>query len=209
MKKIITVILSCLIIAGAIVTGILGFNVGTKYAEQTQIGINVGKSFELNEIKQIANEVFEGKTVLVQYVELYKDMVQITVKGDVTSEQVESLNTKINEKYETENKVEDVEVLHNANTKLKDLVKPYIAPIASVTAIIAVYTMIVFRKQGAWKVLYTICLAMVIPQVVIASLYAVTRLPINRITPIICLEVYIISIMLTIFSLEKKSEVKE
>ena len=66
MKKIITVILSCLIIAGAIVTGILGFNVGTKYAEQTQIGINVGKSFELNEIKQIANEVFKGKTVLVQ-----------------------------------------------------------------------------------------------------------------------------------------------
>lgn len=209
MKKIITIILALLFIAGAIVTATLGFNVGIKYGENTQIGINIGKDFEISDIREMTNEIFPNQTVLIQYIELYKDMLQVTVKGDVTAEQVEQLNTKINEKYETENSVEDAEVTHNANTKLKDLVKPYIAPLAIVTVLVLIFTMIVFRKLGVWKVLYKTCLAIVVPQATIASLYAVTRLPINRITNIICIVVYVLSIVIMIKHLEKKSGINQ
>ena len=43
MNKIIKILLVCLFIAGIIVISTIGFNVGTKYSENTQIGINIGK----------------------------------------------------------------------------------------------------------------------------------------------------------------------
>ncbi|MGN1326745.1 MAG: hypothetical protein ACI4VQ_01495 [Clostridia bacterium] len=193
MKKIIQILLICLIIAGTIVIATVGLNVGVKYSENTQISINIGKKFEINDIKQITNEVFKNQTVLVQVIELYEDMVQITVE-EATSEQIEELNTKINEKYEIENTISDIEVMQNANIRLRDIVKPYILPISIASIIIIVYTMIVFRKLGIWKVLYTMAINIVAPQAILFSLYAVTRLPVNRLTAIISIIVYIISV---------------
>lgn len=99
MKKIVQVLLICLIIAGIIVISTAGFNVGLKYSEHDEISINVGSKFNVADIKAIAKEVFGNSNVLVQQVELYKDMVQITVK-EATEEQITTLNDKINEKYE-------------------------------------------------------------------------------------------------------------
>lgn len=193
MKKIIQILLICLIIAGTIVIATVGFNVGTKYSENTQISINIGKKFEVNDIKQITNEVFKNQTALVQVIELYEDMVQITIE-EATSEQIEKLNTKINEKYEIENAISDIGVMQSANVRLRDIAKPYILPISIASIIIILYTMIVYRKLGVWKVLYTMAINIVVPQAILISLYAVIRLPINRLTVIISIIVYIISI---------------
>lgn len=193
MKKIIQILLICLIIAGTIVIATVGFNVGTKYSENTQISINIGKKFEVNDIKQITNEVFKNQTALVQVIELYEDMVQITIE-EATSEQIEELNTKINEKYEIENAISDIGVMQSANVRLRDIAKPYILPISIASIIIILYTMIVYRKLGVWKVLYTMAINIVVPQAILISLYAVIRLPINRLTVIISIIVYIISI---------------
>lgn len=193
MKKIIQILLICLIIAGTIVIATVGFNVGTKYSENTQISINIGKKFEVNDIKQITNKVFKNQTALVQVIELYEDMVQITIE-EATSEQIEELNTKINEKYEIENAISDIGVMQSANVRLRDIAKPYILPISIASIIIILYTMIVYRKLGVWKVLYTMAINIVVPQAILISLYAVIRLPINRLTVIISIIVYIISI---------------
>ena len=56
-------------------------------------------------------------------------MVQITVK-EASEGQINELNTKINEKYELENSIDDVEVVQNANVRLRTLIKPYILPIS-------------------------------------------------------------------------------
>lgn len=193
MKKTIQILLICLIIAGTIVIATVGLNVGTKYSENTQISINIGQKFEISDIKQITDEVFKNQTVLVQAIELYEDMVQITVK-EATSEQIEELNTKINEKYQIENTISDIGVMQNANIRLRDIIKPYILPISIVSVITILYTMIIYRKLGIWKVLYTMAINIVAPQAILVSLYAVTRLPINRLTAIISIIVYIISI---------------
>lgn len=208
MKKIIQIVLMCLIIAGVIIVATIGFNVGTKYSETTQISIKIGKEFDLKDIKAITNEVFEKQNTQIQYVELYKDMVQITVK-EASEEQIETLNDKINEKYEISNELSNVLVTRQSNVRLRDIVKPYIVPVAIVSAITIVYVMIAFRKLGIWQVLYNTLMNMVAPQAIFAGFYAVTRIPVNRLTVVIAILIYIASIMLNIVYLNKIEQNKE
>ena len=204
----ISILLICLLIAGIIVIAVKGFNVGLKYSENTQIAINIGKTFEINDIKQITSEVFKGQRVIIQKVELYEDMVQITVK-EASEGQINELNTKINEKYELENSIDDVEVVQNANLRLRILIKPYILPISILSIVTILYAVIVYRKQGILYVLYTTAMAIVAPQAILSSLYAVTRIPINRLTSIIAVVVYIASITITMIYFGKKKSSKE
>ena len=207
MKKIVQVLLICLIIAGIIVISTAGFNVGLKYSEHIEISINVGSQFNVADIKAITKEVFGNTNVLVQQVELYKDMVQITVK-EATEEQISSLNDKINEKYEIENQLTDIKIIHISNVRLRSIVKPYILPISIVSIITIVFAMIVFRKLGALKVAYEVATSIVAPQAILASLYAVTRIPINRLTSIIAIIIFIISIILPMVKMNKEREEK-
>ena len=208
MKRVVSILLICLLIAGIIVIAVKGFNVGLKYSENTQIAINIGKTFEINDIKQITSEVFKGQRVIIQKVELYEDMVQITVK-EASEGQINELNTKINEKYELENSIDDVEVVQNANVRLRTLIKPYILPISILSIVTILYAVIVYRKQGILYVLYTTAMAIVAPQTILSSLYAVTRIPINRLTSIIAVVVYIASITITMIYFGKKKNSKE
>lgn len=208
MKKIIQIVLMCLIIAGVIIVATIGFNVGTKYSETTQISIKIGKEFDLKDIKAITNEVFEKQNTQIQYVELYKDMVQITVK-EASEEQIKTLNEKINEKYEISNELSNVLVTRQSNVRLRDIVKPYIVPVAIVSAITIVYVMIAFRKLGIWQVLYNTLMNMVAPQAIFAGFYAVTRISVNRLTVVIAILIYIASIMLNIVYLNKIEQNKE
>lgn len=209
MKKIAQIILICLVLAGIIVIVTLGFNVGVRYGENTQININIGKEYDSKDIKNIAKEVFGNQSVIVEYVEIYKDVVQITVK-DATDEQIAELNNKINEKYELSNDLsnpDDVLVARNANTRLRDLVMPYILPISISAAIIVIYEVIRFRKLGVWKVLYEAILAIIAPQAVLFSIYAIARIPVNRLTAAISIALYMLSVFkgIEIF-LEQKQE---
>lgn len=203
MKKIIRILLICLIIAGTIVISTIGFNVGIKYSANTQISINMKQEFNAQDVKKIAKEVFKNQPVLVQQVEIYKDMAQITVK-EASEEQINELNQKINEKYGLENKIEDLYVTNNSNVKLKTIANQYKIPIAIVSIIVILYAMVLYRKLGIWKVLYTTALNMIVPQTILFSVYAVTRLPINRATAVISIMVYISSIILSFVHLSKK-----
>lgn len=209
MKKV-QILLICLMIVGIIVIATAGFNVGLEYSENTQINIVISKEFNVEEIKQIAEEVFGKNKAIVQEVELYKDMIQITV-SDASDEQLADLNTKINEKYGLENEVSDLIVSKNANTRLRDLAKPYIWPLVIASVIILAYEAIRFNKMGIWNVLYKSALTIIAPQAVLFSLYAITRLPINRYTSIISLALYIISACygMYILSKEKEEEIEE
>lgn len=207
MKKIIQVLLICLVIAGMIVISTAGFNVGLKYSEHVEISINVGSQFNVSDIKAITKEVFGNSNVLVQQVELYKDMVQITAK-EVTDEQISSLNDKINEKYGIENQLTDVKVVNIPNVRLRNIIRPYILPIAIVSIITIVFAMIIFRKLGALKVAYEVTMSIIAPQVILASLYAVMRIPVNRLTSIIAIVIFIMSIVLPMAKLNKVKEEK-
>lgn len=208
MKKVIQILLICLIIAGIIVISTIGFNVGIKYSENTQININIGTEFKIEDIRKLTNEVFGNKTVLISQVELYKDMVQLTVK-EASEEQITNLNNKINEKYNLENELSDVIVTHNSNVRLRTIIIPYILPVAIVSILTIAFAMIVYRKLGVWQVLYESAMAIVAPQAILSSIYAVTRLPINRLTTVIALVIYIASITLVMVHFNKMKEQDE
>lgn len=207
MKKIVQVLLICLIIAGIIVISTAGFNVGLKYSEHIEISINVGSQFNVADIKAITKEVFGNSNVLVRQVELYKDMVQITVK-EATEEQITTLNDKINEKYKIENQLTDIKVVHIPNVRLRNIIKPYILPLSIVSIITIVFAMIAFRKLGVLRAAYEMAISIVAPQAILASFYAVTRIPVNRLTTIIAIMIFIISITLPMVKLDKEKEDK-
>lgn len=210
MKKVIQILLICLIIAGIVVISTVGFNVGLKYSEHKEISINISKEFNVSDIRNITKEVFGNKPVIIQQVELYKDMVQISVK-EASEEQVSSLNDKINEKYGLENAISDVKVVDIPNVRLRNVIKPYILPVSIVSVLTIIFAMIVYRKLGVWKVLYATAMAIVAPQAILSSLYAVTRIPINRIATIVAISVFALSITMIIlkFNITKQKLFKE
>lgn len=200
MKKVIQILLICLIIAGIVVISTVGFNVGLKYSEHKEISININKEFNVSDIRNITKEVFGNKPMIIQQVELYKDMVQISVK-EASEEQVSSLNDKINEKYGLENAISDVKIVDIPNVRLRNVIKPYILPVSIVSVLTIIFAMIVYRKLGVWKVLYDTAMAIVAPQAILSSLYAVTRIPINRIATIVAISVFALSITMIILKL--------
>ncbi len=192
MKNKYWIILACLVVLAIVIVISKGFNVGLKYSENEIISLEIEKEFEIADIKKITDEVFGNKEVIIQKVELYKDIVQITVDS-VTDEQLQSLNEKINEKYEISNDTKNISVVHNANTRLSQIAKKYIIPIVVASLVVLAYEIIKFNKLGILNVIKFNLLFLVIPQLVLASIYAICRIPVNYYAVIVSLCIYIIS----------------
>lgn len=199
------ILFSLIVVISIIIVCIKGFNVRLEYAENTSVTINIGKEFNVEDIKSIANEVFEKKEVIVQQVEVYKDVVQITVK-DVSDEQLENLKTKINEKYELDRQVSDFRIEKKANTRLRDIVSHYILPVAISFVIIHVYELIRFRKLGNLDVIRITILPVIISQIALACVYAICRIPIGKEATILSMAIYCIAEYKGIKDLIKKEE---
>lgn len=207
MKKTIYAILACIIIAGIAITIFMGLNFDLKFTANKQLDINIGKKFNNNDIKQIVREVLEDENaeVIVQKVEIYEDMASIIVP-QMTDEQVEKLNTKLNEKYEIENKIEDIQIENNSNVRGRDLVTPYIWPVAVSMAIVLIYACIMYRRLGIVKVIIKIVGVSVIAELVYLGLIAITRIPVTTLIVPIALVVYVATLIITILNLDKTNK---
>ena len=89
-SKIIVAIIILIIVIGAAVVGTQGFNFDLRNQSSQMVEFKIGKEFEVSDINQITNEVFENQQVLIQKVEIYEDSVAITAKNrfgktDITS----------------------------------------------------------------------------------------------------------------------------
>lgn len=208
-KKIIYIVLACIIVIGAVVTGVKGLNFGLKYEPHSEIEVNINNEFEIEDIKQIVKEVIGNKEVIVQKVELYEKIASITVK-EISDEQVQELNDKINEKYSLENEVDNgLSVTQVSNLRGRDLVKQFIFPIALSLIIILVYAAIRFRKINIFEILGKIFGLNIFAQLLFISILAITRLPVNILTVPTAVAIYTI-VTFTIFAeFEKEEEQKE
>lgn len=84
-KSIMLLIMFIIIIAGIIVTAVLGFNKELKYKQTQSIDVYVEKEFDLSKIKEIANQVF-GKSNMIKVIEIYEDMFTVQAEN-ITEEQ--------------------------------------------------------------------------------------------------------------------------
>ena len=206
-RKIIGAIIILIIVIGAAIVGTIGFNFDLRNHSSQMIELYIGKSFEISDIKQITDEVFGNQAVLIQKVEIYEDEVGITTK-EITDEQKSNIVEKINEKYETELKADDIDVKSIPHTKLRDTIKPYIIPLVLSTAVVLVYIGIRFYKLGLIKTLLKVGGITVITELVLFALMAITRFPIGRYTLPLVLFVYLITILVITINLENKLKEK-
>lgn len=210
MKKIIYVILICIIIAGIIIIPTIGLKADLIYSKNVQIDVFIGKSFSKEDMKLIVSEVFPGEKAIIQEVELFEDMVAITIPDTRNDEElqnkVEELNNKINEKFEIENKVEDITVTHNPKVKLSSIVLPYLFTLAISIVIILVFSAIRYRKLGVMKTILTYILSIGAVELLLLSVIAIARFPINRLIIPIGLALLVATVTVLGFRNEKKLE---
>ena len=207
-KLIIKIILGLIIIAGIVTVATVGFNVDLLYSNHKEIDIYLGKEFDNKEIKDLVKETIGNEKVIINKVELYEDMVCVTLK-DISDEKLAELNTKINEKYEIENKVEDLIITNVANTRIRDLVKPYIMPVIISLVVILVYVLgyITLYKKIKDKKVINILLNVFVKIIGVQALYfsmiAITRLPFNRITIPVSIIIYGLTTVVIMHKLDR------
>ncbi len=184
MKKVIYAILICIIIAGIVVIATVGLKADLIYSKNVELDVYIGKTFEKSDIEDMTKEVFSVDDVIVQEIELFEDMVSIkipdTLSEDDLNSKVEELNNKINEKYEIENTVDDIEITHNPKIKLSSMIMPYVFILSISMVIILIFVGIRYKKLGAIKTILTYILWIAATELVLLSVIAITRFPVNR-----------------------------
>lgn len=206
--KIIALLIAIVIIAGLIVTLTVGLNFDLRYQEAKSIQLYIQKEFEINDIKQITNEVFGNQTVRLQKVEVFEDTVNILVK-DITEEQKAEVIRKVNEKYGTELSEDSIQITNIPNTRGRDILRPYIMPFVITTIIILVYMAIRYYKLGMLKIVLQAIVSFIIAQATILSIMAITRIPIGRITIPLVLATYVITLVGITTCFEKRLSEKK
>ena len=166
----------------------------------------LGKTYNQNEVIELSKEVFGTDRVAVQQVEYYGDMYSLTISQDIEDldKKIEEYNNKLNEKYQIENKKEDIKVTYQPKVKLFDVVKPYLIPLAISMSIILVYAMVRFRKIGILKTLAAYILYVLAVEGVYLSIIAIARIPIGRLIIPIGLAILVITMILITAKREKK-----
>ena len=190
--KILVVMIAIILVLGTIMIFTKGLAFELKYQDSKKIEVNLGKEFEEKDIKEITTEIFEKQPVNIQAIEVYKDAVSITTT-EITEEQKSELVTKLNEKYGTEIKAEDISIEEISHIRGRDIIKPYLIPFTIITIIILAYLVIRYNKLNIFEVLIQSIGIIVLAQLVLLGIMAITRMPIGKFTIPTVLLVYRLS----------------
>ena len=207
-KKILIAVMTCIIIVGFAMIGFVGLNFDINYTANKEIDIYLGTQFEISDIRGLVKEVIGNEATVIQKVELYEEIVSIKVK-DISDEQIEQLLAKINEKYNLEIKKDDITITNNPNLRGRELVKPYILPIAISVVLVLVYAGIKFYRVNSIEVISKLIGLNIIAQLFYVSVLAITRLPVNRLTIPVSIAIYIATTLAVTINFENKEIVKE
>ncbi len=207
MKKIIYAILILIIIAGIIIIPTIGLRADIIYSENVELDVYVGETFDRKDIESIVSEVFPDERVIIQEIEMFNDMFSLTLQDnrseDELNTKIEELNNKINEKYGTENTVDDISVTHNSRIRLSDILIPYVVTIGISVVVILVFVGVRYRKLGVIRTLITYLLSIGASELLLLSIIAITRFPINRLVIPVGLVLFVI--VVTILALKMKA----
>lgn len=168
-----------------------------KYNIKQNITISIGKEYNVEDIKSIAKEVFEKEDVKVE--KSPEDENYVVIESELISEKtLETLNNKINEKYELQNTTSSIGAsqIITANeigrVRLTDMAKQYIIYISIATILVLIYFAIRFRKLGVYKVLIKSVLMLAFSEIFYMAIIAVTRYPIDKPVVIAAIAIYLI-----------------
>lgn len=206
--KIIYLIAVMIILLGMVVTGIWKTNFSLDYKEYTRIDVYLGKDYNLEDMKQIAKEVFPKEKIRYQEIETFHDSLSVHVSS-LTEEQLATFKEKVKEKYELEETDNSIVTTTIPHYRIRDMVKPYIIPMIIATILIFVYVGIRYLNLGVYKVIGVLLLRIVVSEAVLASVIEITRIPVGIYTMPVGIVVYILVTVLTVVGYEKQISKKK
>ena len=207
-NKIKILIIMLIIIIGIIMIAIKGFNFDLKYKNTQSIELHLQTQFNISDIKNITNEVLGKQKVMIQKVEVYEESVLITSMS-ISDEQKNDIITKINEKYGLELKAEDTTIENVTHTRGRDIIKPYMVQFIIATSVTLVYMGIRYYKLNAIKSIARTLGTLMIAQIVLFSIIAITRIPIGRLTIPMVIIVYLTTLYIMASKLEQELKEKK
>lgn len=170
--------------------------INEKYNIVQKIYISIGDDYSVDDIKTIANEVFSKEDTNVEKSKDNEKYVSIEANL-ITAQDLESLNNKINEKYNLTNKTSSISASNVIKSKemprvrLTDMAKQYLFYTIIATIIVLVYFAIRFRKLGIAKVMLESISTIVFSELLYMAIIAITRASINKIIIIAAFAIYI------------------
>ena len=201
-KLIICIIAVVIMVVGAIMAYTMGFNKGLEYNSYTRFLVYMNKESNLDDVRELVKEVYNGEFD-VSYIDEFKDTISIRAH-DISDEQIETLKTKLKEKYEFENVDENIVTFNTASVGTFELVKDYIVPFAIIFFVVMIYFAFAFKKLGWLNGLVIPAITIIIINALYVSIIAICRIPINLLTVPVGVFVYIISLLgVTVYLSEK------
>lgn len=204
-KKVVILGLCLLIVAGIVVVLFKGFNVNFLLEQHEVIEFVIGKDFEMKDVRNICNEVFKDKKIVLKTVEVFDDAVSINAES-ITNEEKENLVNKLNEKFGTTKSIDEVTIETVANVRMRDWIKPYVQPIAISAVVILAYIAARFREENLLKLLAKIVGIILITILSLLSILAIFRVPMSPIYIMGLTAVAIVELMVYINTHERKEE---
>lgn len=205
-NKVLNIVVLFIIIVGAIVYQIKGFNKELNYSNRQQIEISAASAFDVSKVENIAKEILSNRKVKVQKVERFDNALEI-ISTEISEDEKQNIINKVNEEYNETISNEDISILSIPETRVHDIFKPYILPALITFSAVLLYFIFVYFKLGV-KMLLIKGIAM--PILLILSYYAfiiIVRIPFGRITNCIAIALYLLSIgTLTICFQNKREE---
>lgn len=172
--------------------------INEKYQPKQKITISIGKEdYNVDDIKAIAKEVFAKEDLVVE--KSTDDAKYVTIEANIiTNDELEKLNSKINEKYELTNKTSSIGVTQVITVneiprvRLTDMAKQYGKYTAISAVIILVYFAIRFKKLGAIKTIFGSIISIILAEIFYMAIIAITRYPIDKIAIIGAVAIYML-----------------
>ena len=181
-----------------------------QFTPRKEIELTNYTGIEISEMESIASEVLGNTRFIVQPVETFGNAVVIVAK-DITEEQRNNIVTKFNEKYGTELKSENIEIVSIPFTRIKDVIKRFIAPGIISLVLVLGYFVIRYKKIGWKKVTLKTLITPVVAELLLFSIISIIRVPFSRLTVSLGVGTYISIIMLlsVMFENQRNKIIKE
>lgn len=204
-KKYIYIILMLIVLVGAIVFKIKGFNKELIYSNRQEFIFSAPSTLEEKKIKEIAEQSLKDKKVVVQKVERFENAIAIS-STEISEEEKENIINKINEEYNENISNDEIEIINISEVKVRDILKKYVIPIAITLIVILAYFIVIYNKLGIKQVIIKTLLFPVLLELAYYSIIAITRVPFGRLTNSIAIGLYILSIGVVSFNFRTEKD---
>lgn len=203
--KIVLIIAAIIIIVGAIICKTKGFNIELAYANRERINVSSSQELDTIKIEEISKSILTDRKVKVQKLERFGNAVQI-IADSISDEEKQNIVNKINEECGTDISNDDTKIVKISNTKIRDILKPYILPGVITFAAILLYFVIMYHKLGLKTVLLKGIFIPIIAELVYYSLIAITRIEFGRIANSIAIGIYVVAVGVLVIKFQNEKE---